>query len=67
MVWRTTISIETGTIKRRGGTGNKRLIDAAIAPMSAPALIVFAIIAVYFVIFMKFLGGTPWQRLLGVR
>ena len=29
--------------------------------------IVFAAIALYFVIFNKFLGGTVWQRLLGAR
>ena len=32
-----------------------------------PALAVFAAIALYFVIFAKFLGGTVWQRVLGVR
>ena len=32
-----------------------------------PALIVFAAIAIYFVVFSRFLGGTIWQRLLGVR
>jgi len=32
-----------------------------------PALIVFALIAAYFVVFTKFLGGTVWQRVLGVR
>jgi hypothetical protein len=33
----------------------------------APALVVFAAIALYFVIFAKFLGGTVWQRVFGVR
>jgi len=32
-----------------------------------PALAVFAAVALYFVIFGKFLGGTLWQRVLGVR
>lgn len=32
-----------------------------------PALLLFAVMAIYFVAFMKFLGGTPWQRLLGAR
>jgi hypothetical protein len=32
-----------------------------------PALIVFAAIAIYFVALSKFLGGTLWQRVLGVR
>lgn len=33
----------------------------------APAFILFAIVVLYFVIFTRFLGGTLWQRLLGVR
>jgi hypothetical protein len=33
----------------------------------APALVVFAAIALYFVVFTRFLGGTVWQRVLGVR
>jgi hypothetical protein len=33
----------------------------------APAFILFAIVIVYFVVFSRFLGGTLWQRLLGVR
>lgn len=33
----------------------------------APAFILFAIIILYFVIFTRYLGGTMWQRLLGVR
>jgi hypothetical protein len=32
-----------------------------------PALLAFAIIVLYFVIFSKFLGGTLWQRIFGVR
>jgi hypothetical protein len=32
-----------------------------------PALVVLAAIALYFVVFAKFLGGTLWQRVLGVR
>ena len=32
-----------------------------------PALVVFAAVALYFVIFTKFLGGTVWQRVFGVR
>lgn len=31
------------------------------------ALALFAVIAIYFVVFSKYLGGTLWQRLLGVR
>jgi len=33
----------------------------------APALVVFAAVALYFVVFSKLLGGTLWQRALGVR
>jgi hypothetical protein len=32
-----------------------------------PALLVFAIIILYFIIFRRFLGGTVFQRLLGAR
>lgn len=32
-----------------------------------PAFLLFAIVILYFVVFTRFLGGTPWQRLLGVR
>jgi hypothetical protein len=31
------------------------------------ALLLFAIVVLYFVVFTRFLGGTVWQRLLGVR
>ena len=46
-------------------TGN--LTDNGFQLEGAPALVVFAAIALYFVIFNKFLGGTVWQRLLGAR
>ena len=46
-------------------TGN--LSDGGFSLEGAPALILFAVIAAYFVIFTKFLGGTLWQRLLSVR
>jgi putative Mn2+ efflux pump MntP len=32
-----------------------------------PALILFALVILYFVVFTRFLGGTLFQRLLGVR
>jgi len=32
-----------------------------------PAFALFGTIVAYFVIFRKFLGGTIWQRILGVR
>ena len=46
-------------------TGN--LTKGGFELSGAPALVVFAAIALYFVIFAKFLGGTLWQRALGVR
>ena len=32
-----------------------------------PALLLFAIIILYFIVFSRLLGGTVFQRLLGVR
>jgi hypothetical protein len=32
-----------------------------------PALVLFAVIILYFVIFSRYLGGTLFQRLFGVR
>jgi hypothetical protein len=32
-----------------------------------PAFLLFAIIILYFVVFTRYLSGTIWQRLLGVR
>lgn len=32
-----------------------------------PALVLFAVIVAYFVVFPKYLGGTLWQRILKVR
>jgi hypothetical protein len=46
-------------------TGN--LTDEGFSLNGAPALILFAIIILYFVIFTRYLGGTLFQRLLGVR
>jgi hypothetical protein len=46
-------------------TGN--LTDGGFELKGAPALAVFAAIALYFVVFIRFLGGTLWQRVLGVR
>jgi hypothetical protein len=43
------------------------LADGGFELKGAPALIVFALIAAYFVVFTRFLGGTIWQRLLGAR
>lgn len=46
-------------------TGN--VSDEGFELKGAPAFLLFAIIVLYFVIFTRFLGGTVWQRLLGVR
>jgi hypothetical protein len=46
-------------------TGNTT--DEGFDLKGGPAFILFAIIILYFVIFTKYLGGTLWQRLLGVR
>jgi hypothetical protein len=46
-------------------TGN--LTNGGFELKGVPALAVFLAIALYFVIFTRFLGGTVWQRLLGVR
>lgn len=46
-------------------TGN--LTEKGFELQGAPALGLFAVMAAYFVIFTRHLGGTPWQRLLGVR
>ncbi len=43
------------------------LTDGGFDLKGGPALIVLAVIAAYFVVFIKFLGGTIWQRVLGVR
>ncbi len=46
-------------------TGN--LTDGGFQLEGAPALILFAVIIAYFVIFTRYLGGTVWQRLLRAR
>lgn len=46
-------------------TGN--LTNDGFKLEGTPAMVVFALIAVYFVVFTRFLGGTIWQRLLGAR
>jgi putative Mn2+ efflux pump MntP len=46
-------------------TGN--LTESGFELHGGPAFIVFAVIALYFAIFTRYLGGTLWQRLLRVR
>jgi len=43
-------------------TGN--MTDGGFSLEGLPALVVFAVIIVYFVVCNKFLGGTLWQRVL---
>jgi DMSO reductase anchor subunit len=43
-------------------TGN--LTDDGFKLEGLPALLLFALIAVYFVVGRKYLGGTIWQRVL---
>lgn len=46
-------------------TGN--ITESGFDLKGGAAFILSAIIILYFVIFTKYLGGTVWQRLLGVR
>lgn len=46
-------------------TGN--VSDEGFELKGGPAFLLFATIILYFVIFTRYLGGTVWQRLLGVR
>lgn len=46
-------------------TGN--LTEEGFNLKGGPALILFAIVVLYFVIFSHYLGGTLFQRLLGAR
>ena len=46
-------------------TGN--LTDDGFQMNGAPALLTFVLIALYFWIGSKYLGGTLWQRILRVR
>ena len=46
-------------------TGN--ITDEGFELKGGPALLLFAIVILYFIIFRRFLGGTVFQRLLGAR
>lgn len=46
-------------------TGN--VSDEGFELKGGAAFLLFGIIILYFVIFTRYLGGTVWQRLLGVR
>ena len=43
------------------------LTEGGFSLQGGPAFILFAVVILYFAIFTRFLGGTVWQRLLGVR
>jgi hypothetical protein len=40
--------------------------ENGFALTGAPALVLFAVIVAYFVIGRKFVGGTVWDRILGI-
>ncbi len=46
-------------------TGNTT--DEGFELKGGPALLLFAIVILYFIVFRRFLGGTVFQRLLGAR
>ena len=46
-------------------TGNTT--DEGFDLKGGPALLLFAIVILYFIVFRRFLGGTVFQRLLGAR
>jgi hypothetical protein len=46
-------------------TGNTT--DEGFELKGGPALLLFAIVILYFIVFRRFLGGTVFQRLLGTR
>lgn len=46
-------------------TGN--LTSEGFDLKGGPALLLFAIVILYFIVFARYLGGTVFQRLLGVR
>ena len=46
-------------------TGN--LTSEGFDLKGGPALLLFAIVILYFIVFTRYLGGTVFQRLLGVR
>jgi hypothetical protein len=48
-------------------TGNLTDGGGGFELKGTPALIVLFLVGGYFAVFTKFLGGTVWQRVLGVR
>ena len=46
-------------------TGN--ITEEGFDLKGGPALLLFAIVILYFVVFRRYLGGTVFQRLLGAR
>ncbi len=43
------------------------LTEEGFSLNGGPAFLLFGLVVLYFVIFTRFLGGTPFQRLLRVR
>ncbi len=41
------------------------ITDGGFSLEGGPALLLFALVIVYFVVFGRYLGGTLWQRVLG--
>ena len=72
-IWRKVVAamLDFVTIMFVGGyvigylTGN--LTEDGFSLKGGPAFVLFAVIALYFAIFTRYLGGTIWQRLLRVR
>jgi len=46
-------------------TGN--VSEEGFSLQGGPAFLLFAIVILYFIVFTRYLGGTLFQRLLGVR
>jgi hypothetical protein len=49
------------------GSATGGLTDSGFSLQGWPALVVFAIVVLYFIVFSRFLGGTVFQRLLGAK
>ena len=49
------------------GAATGGLTDGGFKLEGWPALVLFAAVVLYFIVFRRFLGGTLFQRLLGAR
>ena len=43
------------------------LTEGGFSLEGGPALILFAVVIAYFVVFQRYLGGTIWRRIFGIR